>query len=189
MNDREALILVEKMYHANGMEKGARLMAELAKEVALASCGSCAKAVVQAAHDNGPALNVPSFRTQYRREYSSPDHGLHIGVDEAAVDVGAAEARWRSEVPARFKDAGMEPRRAQIAAAMAWASGLRIEFVLGDDPAAWLRHTPRGVISETTVAAAWTYARAVATTDPCDMTDEEWDSAVEPWREAWREAS
>ncbi len=122
MNAHEAATLVEGMFHANGRSMAPPVIAELAKDVAAASCPSCAKDVIDQAHDHGPALNVPQFRAAYSRQHGSPDHAFHLGQQEGQVDVGKIEARWRTEGVKRAQAAGHDKTTAEILAARMWAS-------------------------------------------------------------------
>ena len=186
MNEREALTLVGKMFAAHGSLKPAEVVAALAEEVLESDCSACAKIVLVRGKGGAKALTVQTYRDAYRAEYGSPNHANHLGQDEAAIDIGKVEAERRTVDAAALVDAGMEPRRAQVAAAMRWAN--RIDVGQDLDVAAWTRHTPPTIL-ERTITAAWAYGRACATQEPGRMTDEEWADVVGPWRKAWLEAS
>ena len=185
MNRDDALHLVESMYHANGREPATKVAAALATEVARSSCPACAKQVVRRSLYDGPILTVPSFRSAYAREFASPNHALHIGQDERQVDVGKVEADWRTKAVRALVSNGMALDRAEVAAAMAWASESCDVEDFDADVEVWTRHTPK-TITPALVEAAWTYARAIAMTPPRLMTDAEWNERVGAWRAVWR---
>jgi hypothetical protein len=185
MKEREALSLVARMFAAHGMKKPPEVVAILAEEALHSSCGSCAKSVLEMGMGGAKPLTVQMYRDAYLREFGSPNHGLHVGQDEHVEDIGKAEAERRTVDVRALVDAGMEPQRAQVAAAMRWAN--RFEVGVDLDVEAWTRQTPK-TIKERTITAAWDYARACATKEPGLMSDDEWRSIVGPWEKAWREA-
>jgi hypothetical protein len=188
VNEREALTAVARMYAGHGSTKPPEVVAELAGEAIAAACSSCAKEVLESARKGPKPLTVRDFLEQYRRSVGSPDHLPHVGQDDRQVDVGRLEAAWRRDGVARLVAAGMEHDRAEVAAAMAWASEVVDPDTFELDVTAWARHTPANITAEV-IAAAWSYARAIATHPPVEMSEAEWQRVVGPWAAAWRAAA
>lgn len=187
MTENDATRAVVKMFARLGVTKPPEVIAALVEEVLGASCESCALAVLgQASRSDGKVLNVPGFLDAYRRTYAAPEHQFHIGQNPKQVDVGKLEARWKREDVRALVNAGMDPTRAQVAAAIRWANGT---CAVGEDLdlTAWGRHLPK-TITERTITAAWDYARSCATKDPALISDDEWHAALMPWQHAWKEA-
>lgn len=182
------MTLVAKMYAAHGMLKPAEVVTELAAETLdRRYCQPCAESVLETARGGKEPLKVQTFRDAYNRlQEQTTEHGFHIGQSDHETDVGKAEGRWRTEDVDALVAAGMNPDRAQVAAAMRWANkacGIGEDL----DIEAWTRHTPRNIYPAT-IEAAWNYGRACNLKEPVEMSDAEWDAAVQSWEKAWLEA-
>jgi hypothetical protein len=189
VNQKKRMGQVARMFAAHGSLKPAEVVVELAEETMLERyCQPCAEKVLDEGRGGKYPLTVQTFREAYARQSEGVDHGFHIGQTDRETEVGEAEARWRGADVDALVAAGEPRQRAEVMAAMRWASGI---VSPGDDLdlAAWERHTPR-VCDNACIDAAWTYARAIAMAgDVTAISEEAWQAILGPWEKAWRQAS
>lgn len=186
MNLTDARKAVGEMYAAHGSTRPPEVIAQLAAEMVRTSCHLCALRVVGYARDEGQKpLTVPAFRLAYRNEYASPDHGLHVGMDDATARAAGEERFWHHEAVAHL-GGGL---RAEFTAARMWASEGVAASLEDVDASREIFMATGPAPDRELVDTAWAYARAIARTPATRMSETEWRTVREPFDREWSRCS
>ncbi len=183
MKEGEAIERVQRMFLAHARAVSADIITEYAGAVLEANCQSCMGEVVDQVRREGSKVPpVSGLWALYLARNNSPAHHDHIGLDETQVDVGKAETEWRTRGVGLLTAAGADMAVAKFAAARMWASGAVPVEQAGEEWMAgiWGATNPDPEsLTPVRIERAWDFARAVATTDPVRMSDEEWLKVLE----------
>lgn len=172
---------VSKLFHAFGMVSVERVVAFCEAITDDCKCAICIIGTCKHLAKTAPRMVTPlAFITAYR-DFTDRHHITHTGqgvrVDEAAV----AEAFWRKDAPKPIREAyGCSPRIALLIAADMWASTTipaDVRAVAEECSATriWL-DVVVGEPSEALLESSFDLARAIATKDPAEYSDGEWET-------------
>lgn len=150
-----------------------------------ADCEPCIHDALVKARREPKQPTIRRVLEMYREERNSDRHGLvHIGMGDRDRRVSEIEAEWRGPATeAIMASTGLDKERARYQAGRMWAS----QAVLPADAAeealhpTWAKSLPKHADFSKMVELAFDFARAVETTPPERMTDEEWDEISKPW--------
>jgi hypothetical protein len=179
MNENEALRAVARMFHAHGRTPGPEVVAEYADAVLEANCAACmSEVLVQVRREGMKVPPVSGLWSLYYERNRSPSHFDHIGQADREVSVGKQEAEWHRYAVADLQAILKDREQAELLAARMWASGcvephgVKAEL----EAPVWLATQPEPTPAR--IAAYWAFARALATTPPEEMSDEQWAALV-----------